>query len=270
MTLRDAGLIQGLDHVTLAVEDLDAAVPVYERLLAQPCTRRGATEGLAWALFALANTGLVLVAPQGEPGASAAHLANQPAGERAALGALAFAVAEPDGAARLLGRRGLPAAGPAFPWLGGLTMPLAPAAARSLRLVLTPPRPAASPASVTRLDHLVIRSGDPERTLALLSGRLGLDLRLDRSNPAWGSRLLFFRCGDLVLEVSHELAAGITDAADRLWGLTWGVPDVAASHAALEAAGIPVSPLREGRKPGTRIFTVRNLAAGVPTAFIGA
>jgi hypothetical protein len=94
-------------------------------------------------------------------------------------------------------------------------------------------------------------------------------LRLDRSNPAWGSRLLFFRCGDLVVEVSHELASEITDGPDRLWGLTWGVLDVAASHARLEAAGVPVSPLRVGRKPGTRLFTVRDHAAWVPTAFIG-
>ena len=69
---------------------------------------------------------------------------------------------------------------------------------------------------------MVIRSGDPERTIALLAGRLGLELRLDRSNPAWGTRLLFFRCGDLVVEVSHDLAGGITDAPDSLWGLTWG------------------------------------------------
>ncbi len=116
----------------------------------------------------------------------------------------------------------------------------------------------------------MIRSRDPERTLALLAGRLVLELRLDRSNPAWGTRLLFFRCGDTVLEVSHELAAGITDAPDSLWGLTWRVPDVAASHARLAAAGMPVSPLRMGRKPGTQIFTIRDQAAGVPTAFIGA
>jgi catechol 2,3-dioxygenase-like lactoylglutathione lyase family enzyme len=270
MTLTDAGLILGLDHTTLVVEELDAAVAAYETLFAQPCTRRGTAEGLDWALFALANTALVLVAQHGKPGALATHVASRPPGAGAALSALGFAVADPERAARLLERRGLPAAGPQVSWLGTPATPLAPAAARGLHLMLTRREPDADPAPETRLDHLVIHSADPERSIALLSGRLGLELRLDRSNPAWGSRLLFFRCGDLVVEVSHELAAGITDAPDNLWGLTWRVPDVATSHARLVEARVPVSPLRVGRKPGTRLFTIRDHAAGVPTAFIGA
>ena len=269
MASSDAGPILGLDHTTLVVEALDSAVSTYETLFAQSCTRRGAVEGLEWACFTLANTALVLATSGGEPSGLAAHLAHPAAAARAVLGALGFAVADLQSAVRLLERRGLPAAGPALPWFGRLTTPLLPAAARGLHLLLTEPGPGASPASATRLDHVVISSSDPERTVALLAGRLGLELRLDRSNPAWGTRLLFFRCGDLVVEVSHDLAAGITDAADSLWGLTWRVPDVAASHARLEAAGVPVSPLRVGRKPDTRLFTIRDHAAGVPTAFIG-
>ncbi|TDH59465.1 glyoxalase [Dankookia rubra] len=268
MASRDAGPILGLDHITLVVEALDEAVAAYETLFAQGCGGRGAAEGLDWARFGLANTALVLVAPRGEAGAVARHVAHRPDGAPAALGALAFATAAPDGAARLMERRGLPAAGPALPWLGRQATPLLPDAARGLHLLLTPPGPAT--ASATRLDHAVIRSGDPERTIALLAGRLGLELRLDRSNPAWGQRLLFFRCGELVVEVSHELAGGITDAPDSLWGLTWRVADVGATHARLAAAGVPVSPLRVGRKPGTRLFTIRDHAAAVPTAFIGA
>ncbi|MFC7476373.1 VOC family protein [Dankookia sp. GCM10030260] len=268
MASRDTDLILGLDHITLVVEALDATVAAYESLFAQGCTARGEAAGLEWARFALANTALVLVAPRGEATALARQVAQRPEGARAALGALGFAAADPDGAARLLERRGLPAAGPALPWLDRQAVPLLPDAARGLHMLLTPPGPSA--ASETRLDHAVIRSGDPDRTIALLAGRLGLELRLDRSNPAWGTRLLFFRCGDLVVEVSHELAGGITDAPDTIWGLTWRVPDVGATHARLEAAGVPVSPLRVGRKPGTRLFTIRDHAAEVPTAFIGA
>jgi catechol 2,3-dioxygenase-like lactoylglutathione lyase family enzyme len=264
MAAGEGGPVLGLDHIVLAVEDLEAAAAAHEALFAQPCDRRGVTESLGWARFDLANTALVLVASQGGPATAL------PDGARAALTGLGFAVADLDRALRLLDRRGLPAAGPAQPWLDGAATPLAPSAARGLGLLLTAAGAHAGAASAIGLDHLVIRSGDPERTLALLSGRLGLELRLDRSNPAWGSRLLFFRCGDTVLEVSHELAGGITEAPDSLWGVTWRAPDVAACHARLEAAGIPVSPLRTGRKPGTRIFTLRGEAAGVPTAFIGA
>ncbi len=270
MESRETRPILGLDHVTVVVEDLDPAVAAYERLFALAPAQRGAADGLGWACFALANMTLVLVAPRGVPGVLARHLAARPEGERAALGALAFASADPEGTARLLERRGLPAAAAPIPWLGRPALPLAPAAARGLHLLLTPPGLRTDPAPDTRLDHLVIRSRDPERTLALLGGRLGLELRLDRSNPDWGTRLLFFRCGDLVVEVTHALDAGVTEGPDSLWGLTWRVPDVTATHARLGAAGVPVSTLRTGRKPGTRIFTVRDGAAGVPTAFIGA
>lgn len=267
MTSQDAGTILGLDHLTLAVGDLAAATSAYETIFAQSAARSGTEAGTAecldWAAFALDNTTLVLVAAPDASEGLARHLAPGPG-----LGALGFAVAEPERAARLLERRGLPAAGPPLPWLGRSATLYAPEAARGLHLLTIAAAPPA--ASATRLDHAVIRSADPERTTALLAGRLGLDLRLDRSNPAWGSRLLFFRCGDLVLEVSHDLAAGLGTAPDSLWGLTWGVDDVAASHARLESAGLAVSPLRVGRKPGTRIFTLRDAAAGVPTAFIGA
>lgn len=112
-----AGPILGLDHVTLAVAALDAAVATCETLFGTACTRRGTADGLDWACFPLANAALVLLARQGAPGPLASHLAGGPAG--AGLGALAFAVADLAGAARLLERRGLPPAGPALPWLGG-------------------------------------------------------------------------------------------------------------------------------------------------------
>ena len=115
-----------------------------------------------------------------------------------------------------------------------------------------------------------IRSPNPERAVALYAGRLGLSLRLDRSEPAWGARLLFFRCGDLIVEVAHDLKAGIGDGPDRLWGLSWRVPDIAKAHARLRAAGVAVSDLRAGRRPHTRVFTAKSHTAGVPTLVIGA
>jgi catechol 2,3-dioxygenase-like lactoylglutathione lyase family enzyme len=129
---------------------------------------------------------------------------------------------------------------------------------------------AAHGSAVSGLDHIVIRTPNPERAVALYAGRLGLSLRLDRSEPSWGARLMFFRCGDLIVEVAHDLKAGIGDGPDKLWGLSWRVPDAAQAHARLKAAGAEVSDLRTGRRPGTRVFTVRSHAAGVPTIMIGA
>ena len=58
-------------------------------------------------------------------------------------------------------------------------------------------------APVTAMDHVVISTADPERAAALYGARLGLDMALDRSHPDWG-RLMFFRCGDLIVEIVHR------------------------------------------------------------------
>jgi catechol 2,3-dioxygenase-like lactoylglutathione lyase family enzyme len=121
--------------------------------------------------------------------------------------------------------------------------------------------------AVASLDHVVIRSPNPERAVALYAGRLGLSLRLDRTE--WGVRLLFFRCGDLIIEVAHDLKGGIGDGPDQLWGLSWRVPDIAMAHARLRAARVDVSDLRVGRRPHTRVFTARSHTAGAPTLMIG-
>ncbi len=96
-------------------------------------------------------------------------------------------------------------------------------------------------------------------------------MALDRSHPDWG-RLMFFRCGDLVVEVTHRPGKGNdkaeADAPDRLRGICWRVADIDATHARLVAAGVDVSEIRTGRKPGTRVMTVRNGTCGVPTLLV--
>ena len=81
----------------------------------------------------------------------------------------------------------------------------------------------------------------------------------------WGARLMFFRCGDLIVELAHDLRAGVSSGPDRLWGLSWRVPDAGSARVRLHAAGFDVSEVRPGRKPGTRVFTVRDRTCGVPT-----
>jgi catechol 2,3-dioxygenase-like lactoylglutathione lyase family enzyme len=129
-----------------------------------------------------------------------------------------------------------------------------------------PPAPRApGPAAMTGLDHVVIRTPDPERAAALYGARLGLDMRLDRSSPDWGVRLMFFRCGDLIVEVAHDLKAGVSAGPDRLRRLSWRVGDLDAARDRLASAGLDVSEARPGRRPGTRVFTVRARTCGVPT-----
>jgi catechol 2,3-dioxygenase-like lactoylglutathione lyase family enzyme len=130
------------------------------------------------------------------------------------------------------------------------------------------PRSAAtSAAPIIGLDHVVVSTEDPERAAALYGARLGLDMALDRSHQDWG-QLMFFRCGDLIVEVVRRPVAGTDQVHDRLWGLSWRVADIDATRARLVASGIDVSEVRIGRKPGTRVMTVRGGTCGIQTLLL--
>jgi catechol 2,3-dioxygenase-like lactoylglutathione lyase family enzyme len=121
--------------------------------------------------------------------------------------------------------------------------------------------------AVRGLDHVVVRTTHPNRAAALYGARLGLDMRLDRTEPKWGARLMFFRAGDLIVEVVHNLADEPSDKPDQLWGLSWRTANIEAAHTRLKST-FDISEIRPGRKPGTRVFTVRNNTLGVPTLII--
>jgi len=275
-------MIHGLDHVVLATRDLDATVAIYETLLGRPCAWSGSGDGARHAWFRLANMSLAVVARDGAgPMGDWIETRLNVAGE--GIAGLAFAVADLDQARRMAARRGLPTSDPTQLLLRhrmtGETC-VVPIAAlprdathgAHLSLAQRTVEPAGGiadgSATISRLDHAVIHTQNPDRAVALYGGRLRLDLRLDRANPDWGLRLLFFRCGDLVVEISHLLKGGITDAPDELWGLSWRTPDLDATHARLTAAGIAVSEMRTGRRPGTRVFTIRDNRARVPTLIL--
>lgn len=188
------------------------------------------------------------------------------------LSSMVFATRDLDKAARLLERRAVPSE------RRGDRLVLALQATHGVPIELrqreqqSAPSPLAGSdeaAAISALDHVVVRTPNPERAIAFYAGRLGLDLRLDRSNPAWGARLLFFRCGDLVVEIAHDLGKGLSDGPDHLWGLSWRTSDTAKANARLQAAGVDVSAPRAGRRPGSQVFTVTSHTAGVPTIVIG-
>ncbi len=278
-------ILHGLDHVVVAVRDLETAVATYRTLLGRtPAWRAEAHGGGATiAIFALANVAVELMAPAGR-GPAADRLTAVLDAQGEGLASLAFATGDIDRAHRRLARLGLEPE----PIAEGVSVEAGTGARRAWRRTraatsrtlgvrlfvlqqapLPPSSPLApEPGAVSGLDHVVIRTPDPERATALYGARLALDMRLDRSNEAWGARLLFFRCGDLIVEVAHDLNAGVGAGPDRLWGLSWRVPDAQATHARLAAAGLDVSEVRAGRKPGTRVLTLRDGSCGVPTLLL--
>ncbi|MCB1845511.1 MAG: hypothetical protein KDI09_21255 [Halioglobus sp.] len=124
-----------------------------------------------------------------------------------------------------------------------------------------------SPCSL-RVDHLVLRTQDADACIALFAVALGMRLALDKTVPEWGGRMLFFRTGKLTLEViAPEEQAGREMPSD-FWGIAYRHPDLGKLRADLAARSVAVSELREGRKPGTRVATVKSHALGIPTLLI--
>lgn len=119
---------------------------------------------------------------------------------------------------------------------------------------------------VMGVDHVVLRTRDADDCIRLFSADLGMRLALDQLVPEWGGRMLFFRCGKLTLEVIQHLEEPVD--ADHFWGITYLCPDLPATLDALDKAGVEHSELRDGRKPGTRVATVKSHHLGLPTLLI--
>lgn len=277
-------MITGLDHIALAVRDLDAAVDGYRRLLGLEPNWLGGDGGARHAWFQLPNMALDVISPLGE-GAFGQTIARHLDEHGEGIWALAFTADDIEATVALLGRRGLPAPAP-HPvrsthddgrkryWT---TTSLDPAATGGINILLAaPPRDGVAwllseptgPGAISQLDHVVIQTPNPDRALAVYGAKLGLDLRLDRSNPDWKVRQLFFRCADSVVEFAAGLDRQVADAPDRFGGLAWQAADIDAAHARIASAGFDVSDVKTGRKPGTRVFTIRSGVASAPSIVI--
>jgi len=132
--------------------------------------------------------------------------------------------------------------------------------------------PAAAPAvdaALPAIDHVVVQTADAERAIATWRDGLGLRLAFDRAFPERGLRLIFFRSGGMTLEfATPHPAPDARDQPDRLYGVSYRVPDLEARRDRLLRAGVGVSPIRPGNKSGTVVASVRSGTAGVPTLLL--
>jgi len=275
-------MITGLDHIVLLTRDIDAGVRAYRTLFGCAPAWRNSDDGVATATFTLANTSLELMAPAGaSAGAARVRAALEKDGE--GLASLALRVDDIDRAHRKLDRVGLQpeaiteaastdsATGRTLRWRRTRAATEATHGVRLFFLQLDSQRPRSVPdtdAPVAGLDHVVIATANPDRATALYGAKLGLDMVRDLTRPDWNTRLMFFRCGDLIFEIMQRPDRPVSDRPDRLWGLSWRVANADAAHARLAAAGVEVNEVRPGRLPGTRVFTAKSETLGVPTLII--
>jgi catechol 2,3-dioxygenase-like lactoylglutathione lyase family enzyme len=274
-------VITGLDHVVVLVNDIEAGAATYELLFARAPAWRSSGDDAETVLFTLDNMTLELMSPNGE-GASADRVRAVLAEQGEGLASICFSTSDIARMHRRLDRLALQpepvaevesrdtATGATLSWKRTRAATEATRGVRLFFLKLASERPrsaATAEAPITAMDHVVISTGDPEGAAALYGARLGLDMALDRSHPDWG-RLMFFRCGDLIVETVQRPGAIAEPAHDRLYGLSWRVADADAARARLASAGIEVSDVRTGRQPGTRVLTVRSGTCGIPTLLV--
>ena len=273
-------MITGLDHVVVVLNDIEAGVATYELLLGRAPSWRSRGEGSQTVLFTLDNMSLELMAPSGES-ATARRIRDVIKLWGEGLASICFATSDIARMHRRLERVALKpdpvteveshdlVSRKALHWKRTRATELT----RGVRMFFLelaeerPHSPATTDSPILGLDHVVVSTEDPERGAALYGARLGLDMALDRSHQDWG-RLMFFRCGDLIVEMVCRPVAGGDQQNDKLWGLSWRVADIEATRARLVAAGVSVTEVRAGRKPGTQVMSLRDGTCGIHTLLL--
>jgi catechol 2,3-dioxygenase-like lactoylglutathione lyase family enzyme len=274
-------VITELDHIVVLVRDIKAGAAAYRTLFAQAPSWTSMGDGAEHVLFTLENMTLELAAPSGD-GATADRIRVVLAEQGEGLASICFRTDDISKMHRRLDRLTLKpepvseaesrdvATGARLSWKRTRGATEMTRGVRLFFLELENERPRSVPvasAPIVAMDHVVVGTADPERAAALYGARLGLDMALDRSHPDWG-RLMFFRCGDLIVEVAHRPGQNEATTPDKLRGICWRVADIDATQARLASAGVDVSEVRAGRKPGTRVMTVRNGTCGVATLLV--
>ena len=278
--------VSSVDHVLIAVRDLETATGAYEKLLGRAVSLRGShpAYGSANAIFQLDNTYVELIAPTGNgPFADRLNARLETAGE----GLFGIALGTPDAAALAAAWRsaGLAATDPQPGEGHGPD-----GTVRRWRNVYVPHEDvmglflfaiehqsdAGGPpeAALHAVDHVVVNTPDADRSIRLFGDAMRIRLALDRDAPQWGARMLFFRLGGITLEVVQRYGkdgalASVDNGDAAYWGMAFRTANVEAAQARLAEADVDVSEVRKGRKPGTRVCTVRSGTCGVPVLIIG-
>ena len=275
-------MISSVDHLIIAVKDLDKAINDYEKILGiTPCWKgEHAKLGTKNALFNFENTYLELLSPsEAGPGTELInslleekgdHLAGIVLGTKnidltkEALYKIGHAVEigsgegvnEKDGKIRRWKNIFLPKT-----LSRGLLIFIIEHIEGNL-----PEYENQDPSKVKKLDHVVINTQDADSFIGIYRDAYKIRLALDKTIEHWNRRMLFFRTNATTIEVIEEKDK--KELADELWGLAWEVDSIEDAHKRLVSSGVEVTPIKEGLKKGTLVATIKSHTCNVPTLLI--
>ena len=276
-------MFKSLDHLIIAVEDLEKATHNYQVIMGTPPVWTGMHKSLGTsnALFNFQNTYLELLSPTGEGlGADLINHYLKNTGE--GLIGMVFATKDINGVYQSLQNHGFPLGEPT----DGEGTNSADQKLRKWKNLFLPsdltrgifsfviehtegdlPQPESiEPSSPHKLDHVVINTNDADGFIKIYKDTFNIRLALDKVIEHWQKRMLFFRLNQTTIEVieqEDDLPPG-----DQMWGLAWEVKDIEKAHERMMAEGIEITPIQKGVKEKTLVATIKSHNHNVPTLLI--
>ena len=120
--------------------------------------------------------------------------------------------------------------------------------------------------SISKLDHVVINTNDADGFISVYQDIFNIRLALDKVIEHWKKRMLFFRLNKTTIEVIES--KDNQPANDQLWGLAWEVKNIEDTYQRLIDEGVAVSPVQKGIKENTFVATIKSHTHNVPTLLI--
>tara|TARA_A100001011_G_scaffold51712_1_gene49791 strand:+ start:538 stop:1377 length:840 start_codon:yes stop_codon:yes gene_type:complete len=276
-------MISTLDHIILAVENLNEAEKNYKKIFGIDPVWRGEHKelGTANVIFNLKNTYLELLSANGD-GLGAALVNHYLEKDGEGLIGIVFGTNDLNVAAKSIKDKGFNI-GDIIEGEGtnsdesekrkwkNLFLP--PELTRGLFSFIIQHTDGNLPSSkhemqsaVNKLDHIVINTNDADGFIEIYKNVFGLRLALDKTIEAWNRRMLFFRFNKTTIEVIEE--NDDKEPSDKLWGLAWAVEDLQETYDRLIKEGLELTEVKLGIKDKTLVSTIRSHTHGVPTLII--
>ena len=276
-------MISTLDHLIIAVKDLDQAEKNYKKILGTNPVWRGRHKSLGTAnsIFNFKNTYLELLTSDGE-GLGAELIKNLIQENGDGLAGIVFGVDDMLQTVQHVKQEGYSISDPAEgegsddetnkvrKW-ENLFLP--PELTRGLFSFIIQHRDGELPSykeyakdSINKLDHVVINTNNADSFIETYRDVFKIRLALDKTIEHWNSRMLFFRLNKTTIEVVER--PNNEKPKDTLWGLAWEVETIEDTHKRLVSEGVEVSDIKAGLKENTLVATVKSHTHNVPTLII--
>lgn len=276
-------MIKTLDHLIIAVSDLDAAEENYTKIFGVEPVWRGEHKELGTenSLFNFQNTYFELLAAKGEGlGAALVNHYLQESGE--GFIGIVLGTEDIDECFKDLQRKGYAlgeiSKGEGINFKDGSirewkNLFLPPELTRGIFAFIIQHTKGSleefknnDKSVVNKLDHIVIQTNDADGFIDIYRDIYNIRLALDKYVEAWKSRMLFFRINKTTIEVIEKQNG--EETADKLWGLSWQVDSIEEAHNRLTNQGVEVTPIKKGIKDNTLVATIKSHTSNIPTLLI--